>query len=605
MTGHPDQALPLSVVAEASSEGRKTPRFGSLLLVTYGRSGSTLLQGVLNTLPSVLVRGENHDFCWGLYVAWKSLVVTKTKYGRPNSMSATDAWYGATNLDPQLFKAQARELLKAQLLPDSGASTVVWGFKEIRYLDHLDELHAFLDFLTDLLPRPAIIFNTRDHEWVCRSAFWKRFPEQELRKKLTVADRLFFEYAERSDHAFVCRYERVVLGEQALRPLFDFLGTYPDPNSLLSTLQMPQSFVPKVETLESAVRHRERISGCNDFTLPDGNPCRPERPFTDYQPSGKVTIFCTVKDERIRLPWFLEYYRGLGCRDFVFIDTGSQDETVSYLKDQPDVYLYHAPADQFAFSRSGSDWINALGPKHAMHRWILVADIDEILAWPEQDREGLEGLAIRAERLGLNRAFTPMIDVYPEDPCDTLPYYEPGEPFAERAHLMDDVVHTKALWDAGRLILYSGPRARHAKTGKRPPIMTKQNFYYIEPVGYQHLGPHFDTYARPSPLVVPFLHFKFLPDFKTRMKKAISEGQHWNNAAEYKQYAAEQLSARTLAFEGSVDFRSTEGLKKYIDTVSKHIRTSGMCGSVHWRKFVAETGSDVRSGPQNTEQDQA
>ncbi|UCV16550.1 hypothetical protein [Quatrionicoccus australiensis] len=60
-------------------------KFKSILVVTYGRSGSTLLQGVLNTLPNVLIRGENHDFCWGLYLAWKSLIQTKTGFGMNSS----------------------------------------------------------------------------------------------------------------------------------------------------------------------------------------------------------------------------------------------------------------------------------------------------------------------------------------------------------------------------------------------------------------------------------------------------------------------------------------------------------------------------------------
>lgn len=37
-------------------------RFGSILVITYGRSGSTLLQGILNSIDGILIRGENHNF---------------------------------------------------------------------------------------------------------------------------------------------------------------------------------------------------------------------------------------------------------------------------------------------------------------------------------------------------------------------------------------------------------------------------------------------------------------------------------------------------------------------------------------------------------------
>jgi hypothetical protein len=37
-------------------------KYGSILIVTYGRSSSTLLQGVLNTIDGVRVTGENFEF---------------------------------------------------------------------------------------------------------------------------------------------------------------------------------------------------------------------------------------------------------------------------------------------------------------------------------------------------------------------------------------------------------------------------------------------------------------------------------------------------------------------------------------------------------------
>jgi len=532
-------------------------------------------------------------------MAWKSLDAAKTTFGGPRSESSTSAWYGARDLDPELFIEHARLLLRAQICPDDCSEAVCWGFKEIRYLNHLDELPAFLDFLSNLLPRAAIIFNTRDHNFVCKSAFWNDVPEKELRKKLALADRLFFEYADRNDNAFICRYERVLQGEQGLRPLFDFLGVQPDPLVLNSVIQTPHSYSIHAETLQRAAAHRERISLHDDLSFGVNHPCRSDSPFENYKSSGKVVVFCIVKDEIVRLPWYLKYYRRLGCRDFVFIDTGSKDGTVDYLNLQSDVYLYHAPADQLPTSRGGADWINVLGPKHAIHRWILLADIDENLTWPEQELEGLEGLITRAERLGLNRVFTPTIDIYPAEHSDTLSDYQSGEPYATQATLMDDVEHTRAAWSKGRLILYSRPRSRHLSADKRPPIMSKQNLYFVEHGGFKHIGRHFDTYALPSPLVVPLLHFKFFPDFKEKIKKAISEGHHWNNAADYNQYVAEQLPAHTLAFEGSVDYRSNQGLEKYIYAMSRFIRRSNLCGSVQWKKFATEIGGDDESVPQH------
>jgi hypothetical protein len=51
-------------VARRLQEGtgpRARRDLGYVFIVTYGRSGSTLLQGVLNSIPGYLVRGENRQ----------------------------------------------------------------------------------------------------------------------------------------------------------------------------------------------------------------------------------------------------------------------------------------------------------------------------------------------------------------------------------------------------------------------------------------------------------------------------------------------------------------------------------------------------------------
>ena len=47
---------------------------------------------------------------------------------------------------------------------------------------------------------------------------------------------------------------------------------------------------------------------------------------------SQVLLFTTIKDEYIRLPYFLEYYRNLGVGHFLFVDNGSSDEGPDYLK---------------------------------------------------------------------------------------------------------------------------------------------------------------------------------------------------------------------------------------------------------------------------------
>jgi hypothetical protein len=56
-----------------------------LFIVTYGRSGSTLLQGILNSTPGVLIRGENRGISYKLHEFHRITVVTATR--SPSSRS--------------------------------------------------------------------------------------------------------------------------------------------------------------------------------------------------------------------------------------------------------------------------------------------------------------------------------------------------------------------------------------------------------------------------------------------------------------------------------------------------------------------------------------
>lgn len=54
--------------------------------------------------------------------------------------------------------------------------------------------------------------------------------------------------------------------------------------------------------------------------------------------AGDVLLVSTLRNERIRLPYFLKYYRDMGVSHFLIIDNGSDDGSREYLAEQP-MYL--------------------------------------------------------------------------------------------------------------------------------------------------------------------------------------------------------------------------------------------------------------------------
>ncbi|RVA73187.1 hypothetical protein EN914_28325, partial [Mesorhizobium sp. M7A.F.Ca.CA.001.08.2.1] len=136
--------------------------FDFLFIVTYGRSGSTLLQGILNTIPSVLIRGENAGALHGLIKSWEAVKIAQDLFSAESDKS-TSPWFGAADMDldsygQDLTASFIRNILKTP--PD----TRVTGFKEIRYHFAADELAFELKFMRRFFRRSAFLINTRDLE---------------------------------------------------------------------------------------------------------------------------------------------------------------------------------------------------------------------------------------------------------------------------------------------------------------------------------------------------------------------------------------------------------------------------------------------------------
>src|SRR5215213_881342 len=75
---------------EPSAQG-----LGYVFVVTYGRSGSTLLMGLLNSIPGYLVRGENWDALHHLFEFHRTLEDGSRKWDRARLRQRTHPFYGA------------------------------------------------------------------------------------------------------------------------------------------------------------------------------------------------------------------------------------------------------------------------------------------------------------------------------------------------------------------------------------------------------------------------------------------------------------------------------------------------------------------------------
>ena len=70
-------------------------------------------------------------------------------------------------------------------------------------------------------------------------------------------------------------------------------------------------------------------------------------------------LFSTVRNEAVRLPFFLDHYRKLGVVHFLIVDNGSDDGTLELLRQSEDVSIWQTTAS-YKRARFGVDWLNGL-----------------------------------------------------------------------------------------------------------------------------------------------------------------------------------------------------------------------------------------------------
>lgn len=236
--------------------------FESVLIVTYGRTGSTLLQGLLNSVPGVVVRGENGGFCSGLFRSYYAIKTVVTQCGSSGG-DVTHPNYGSHLLSEARFLSDARSMLEHQLLPEERDWIKCWGFKEIRYtpaalqIDGKYKLHEYLDFLALLMPKPAFVFLTRNHDDVISSGFWQKRDEKYVRSEIQAFHAAAGDWSKGKSQSYWIDYKEIITRSAKLRELYDFLGVSYDEDMIEKVLMTKHSYDWKAKTL----------AGSKGFTL--------------------------------------------------------------------------------------------------------------------------------------------------------------------------------------------------------------------------------------------------------------------------------------------------------------------------------------------------
>lgn len=262
-----------------------------------------------------------------------------------------------------------------------------------------------------------------------------------------------------------------------------------------------------------------------------------------------ILLLSTLRNERIRLPYWLDYHRRLGINQFLIVDNDSTDGSREYLAAQPDVSLWHSTGS-YKRARFGVDWTNWLASKYGHNHWCLTVDVDEFFIYPFCDTRPIRALTDWLDASSLKSFGAMLLDMYPKDGLDARPYREGENPFdiAEWFDSGNYTISRNPLY--GNLWIQGGPRARmfFADRPERAPALNKvplvrwhRNYTYVNSTHMllpRGLNLVYDEYGGEKPSGC-LLHAKFLDSFPQKAREELERRQHYANSHEYRVYHRE------------------------------------------------------------------
>lgn len=276
---------------------------------------------------------------------------------------------------------------------------------------------------------------------------------------------------------------------------------------------------------------------------------RPVQNLTKAIKQDDVLLFSTLRNEKRRLPYFLNYYREKGIDHFLIVDNDSNDGSREFLAQQPDVSLWTTKAS-YKKSRFGVDWLNYLQSKYGTGHWCLVVDSDEFFVYPFCDTRPIRALTDWLDASSVRSFSTMLLDMYPKGPLNHSTYSEGQDPL-EVLNWFDAGNYTiqknKRL---GNLWIQGGPRMRMffrddpiraPALNKTPLVKWQREYAYVSSTHMllpRGLNLTYDERGGEKATGI-LLHAKFLDSFGEKAAEELQRKQHYAASHEYKAYAAQ------------------------------------------------------------------
>lgn len=259
-----------------------------------------------------------------------------------------------------------------------------------------------------------------------------------------------------------------------------------------------------------------------------------------------ILLFCTIRNEAIRLPYFFDYYEKKGIKHFFIIDNDSNDDLLDIVKEKNNITLF-TTKKSYKKSNFGMHWINFILRRYGSNHWCVTCDPDEFLVTPQHNKNTttLVDLTSYLDSVARRSFFTLMIDMYSDKKLDETVYTIGDSPleicpyFDKQGYFFNENYYLNSLWVQGgvrmRTLFKNNPYSAPA-INKTPLVKWKWYYNYISSMHL--LLPRRLNSAYKYSLTGALLHFKFISLFNEKVNEEMLRKQHYGDSNEYKKYNA-------------------------------------------------------------------
>lgn len=183
-----------------------------VLICATGRSGSTTLQRIINTIPNSNICGENYgainsllDFYIKLHASTCDYVpghYNPASYEEIISKNIKPAWYNSYKIKD--MEQKIKETIITMFKKDT--NTNLWGFKEIRYDNKKINL---IKYFKILFPQTKVIIQIRENILAQSQSSWHKQDKNAFNNITKMNKELIDFYNQNKDWCYLTTFERM------------------------------------------------------------------------------------------------------------------------------------------------------------------------------------------------------------------------------------------------------------------------------------------------------------------------------------------------------------------------------------------------------------